>query len=46
LDVQNETQFFDPSYTEPDRILSCTEIFPVVHPKKGSELKGKWSEML
>lgn len=27
-------------------MLSCTEMFPVIHPKKGSEIKGKWSEGL
>jgi chromodomain-helicase-DNA-binding protein 7 len=41
-----ENQFFDPAYMEVDRILSTTEIFPIVHPKKGSEIKGKWCESL
>lgn len=46
LDDREEDQFFDPAYCEVDRILSCTEIFPIVHPKKGSEMKGKWAESL
>lgn len=41
-----EQQYFDPSYTEVDRILSTTEVFPIIHPKKGSEIKGKWCESL
>jgi chromodomain-helicase-DNA-binding protein 7 len=31
--IENNT-YFDPSFTEVDRILSCTELFPVIHPKK------------
>jgi chromodomain-helicase-DNA-binding protein 7 len=31
---------------EPDRILSCAELFPLVHPKKGGELKGRWCDLL
>ena len=38
-----EDQYFDPAFQEVDRVLSCTEIFPIVHPKKGSEMKGKWA---
>lgn len=29
---------------EVDRILATTEMFPVIHPKKGAELKNKWCE--
>lgn len=29
-----------------DKVLYCTEIFPVIHPKKANELKGKWSDSL
>ena len=46
LDIQHENQFFDPQYTEVDRILATTDIFPIVHPKKGSELKGTPKELL
>ncbi|CAD8164733.1 unnamed protein product [Paramecium pentaurelia] len=41
-----DDQYFDPAFQEVDRVLSCTEIFPIVHPKKGSEMKGKWAESL
>ncbi|CAD8088106.1 unnamed protein product [Paramecium sonneborni] len=41
-----EDQYFDPAFQEVDRILSCTEIFPIVHPKKGSEMIGKWPQSL
>lgn len=41
-----DAQYFDPAFQEVDRVLSCTEIFPIVHPKKGSEMKGKWAESL
>ena len=27
---------YDPHYLEIDRILDSTELFPVLHPKKGS----------
>ncbi|CAD8066277.1 unnamed protein product [Paramecium sonneborni] len=46
LDEVVEAQYFDPAFQEVDRVLSCTEIFPIVHPKKGSEMKGKWAESL
>ena len=49
-DVNNiyddDVQLFDPSYLEVDKILYCTEIFSVIHPKKANDIKGKWSEHL
>jgi len=41
-----ENLFFDASYIEVDKILYCTEIFPVIHPKKANDIKNKWSEHL
>ena len=38
--------YFDPSFTEVDRILWTTELFSVIHPKKANEIKGKWTEPL
>lgn len=42
----DEERYFDASFSEVDRILSCTDIFPIIHPKKAGEIKGKWSESL
>lgn len=42
--IDNE-RYFDPSYCEVDRIIHTTELFPVIHPKKANEIKGKWTEM-
>jgi chromodomain-helicase-DNA-binding protein 7 len=41
-DLDNPDSYFDPSYVEVDRILACTEQFPIIHPKKANEIKGKW----
>lgn len=45
-DEDDDTHYFDPSYLEVDKILYCTEIFPVIHPKKANDIRGKWSEHL
>lgn len=37
-------RYFDPCYVEVDRILTTTELFPIVHPKKANEIRGKWYE--
>lgn len=37
---------FDQQYCEVDRVIHTTELFPVIHPKKANEIKGKWSESL
>lgn len=29
-----------------DRVLDCSEVFTLIHPKKAGEIKGKWSEGL
>ncbi|EGR27208.1 myb domain protein [Ichthyophthirius multifiliis] len=43
---QEEEQqiYFDLSYIEVDRIIYSNELFPIIHPKKSNEIKGKWSE--
>ena len=34
---------FNKSYLTVSKILNSTELFPVIHPKKGSQITGKWS---
>ena len=46
INGDDEDSYFDPTYTEVERILSTTDIFPIIHPKKSNELKGKWHELL
>ena len=43
--IDNE-RYFDNNYIEVDRILSSTDMFPIIHPKKANEIKGKWTENL
>ncbi|KAL4510059.1 hypothetical protein ABPG72_010252 [Tetrahymena utriculariae] len=45
-DAEENERYFDPTYIEVDRILQCVELFPIIHPKKANEVKGKWSELL
>ncbi len=37
---------YDKSFLKIDRILDCTELFPIIHPKKASQIKNKWSRHL
>lgn len=37
---------YDGTYLEIDWVLDSTEIFPVLHPKKGSQIKKKWTYSL
>mmetsp|Transcript_39794 Transcript_39794/g.35512 ORF Transcript_39794/g.35512 Transcript_39794/m.35512 type:complete len:259 (+) Transcript_39794:509-1285(+) len=41
-----DERFFDQSFVEVDRIIYSTELFPIIHPKKANEIKGKWTENL
>lgn len=36
----------DHRYKEAERVLDCSEPFPVLHVKKATEMRGKWSEKL
>lgn len=45
-EMNENERFFDPTYIEVDRILQCVELFPIIHPKKANEIKGKWSELI
>jgi hypothetical protein len=36
---------FDENIIKVDRILNCTELFAVVHPRQAVLLKGKWQEL-
>lgn len=33
-----EEKYFDPAYCEVDRILTTTELFPIIHQKKVSQI--------
>ena len=46
MNGDEEDLYFDPTYTEVERILGTTDIFPIIHPKKSNEVKGKWYELL
>lgn len=37
-----DSKFFDPSFTEVDRVLCTTEIFPVIHPRQACLIEDKW----
>lgn len=37
---------YDPQSYEVDRIVDCSEVFALIHPKKAGEMKNKWSESL
>jgi len=41
-----EQEYFDATFAEVDRVIQCVEIFPIIHPKKANEIKGKWTELL
>ena len=43
--IENQ-KYFDQSFLEVDKILQCNELFPVIHPKKANDVKGKWTEPL
>ena len=45
LQKDYDGNYHDPSYLEVDRIIQCTVMFPVIHPKKANEMKGKWCEL-
>jgi len=42
----DEQEYFDPTFAEIDRVIQCVEIFPIIHPKKANEIKGKTTELL
>lgn len=37
---------FDTHFLEVERVLECSEMFPVMHIKKAAEMRDKWSEKL
>jgi chromodomain-helicase-DNA-binding protein 7 len=37
---------FDRKYLNVDRIINCSEMFPIIHPKKASQIKNQWTEIL
>ncbi len=43
--IENE-RYFEPSYLEVERILNTTELFPIIHPKKANEIKGRPAELM
>ena len=46
LEMSNGMLNYDPENVVVDRILSCSEIFMMIHPKKTSEITHKWTESL
>jgi chromodomain-helicase-DNA-binding protein 7 len=38
----DENKYFDPSFSEIDRVLCTTEIFPVIHPRQACLISEKW----
>lgn len=46
LEQSNGLINHDPENTVVDRILSCSEVFMMIHPKKTSEITHKWTEGL
>ena len=45
IQTEEDSQYYDPSYVLIDRIISTTELFPIIHPKKANEMRGKWCEL-
>lgn len=45
LRLQSE-HHFNPNYLVPDRILSSTDLFAAIQPKKANQVKGTWQESL
>ena len=45
-DNENNLINFDSDCRNVDRILNCSEIFMLIHPKKASDIGLKWSEKL
>jgi hypothetical protein len=38
------TQYFDKTFVAVERILSSTQIFPVIHPRQAKQVRGRWQE--
>jgi chromodomain-helicase-DNA-binding protein 7 len=45
-ELNDHENFFDQSYLEVDRIVYCTDMFAILHPKKALEVKNKWTELI
>ena len=39
-----EGMFFDKNFLEVDKILSCTNLFPVIHPHTSKKISDTWRE--
>ncbi len=40
--ADDEDKYFDRSYLEPCKILSCTNLFPVIHPRQAKNVNNTW----
>lgn len=43
-DGEDLTLHFDKTFVGIERILSTTQIFPVIHPRQAKQVRGKWQE--
>jgi hypothetical protein len=39
-----EGTYFDKTFLEVDKILSCTNLFPVIHPHTSKKILDTWRE--
>ena len=40
----NAGEFFDQHYIVPDKILTSTNLFPIIHPRQAKNVIGTWRE--
>lgn len=43
-DGEDLTLHFDKTFVGVERILSTTQIFPVIHPRQAKQVRGRWQE--
>jgi chromodomain-helicase-DNA-binding protein 7 len=46
--LNNEIQYinFDRNTLKVDRVVSCSEMFDIIHPKKAGKIMSKWSDSI
>jgi len=46
--LNNELQYinFDRNTLKVDRVVSCSEMFDIIHPKKAGKIMSKWSDSI
>ena len=40
----DEDKYFDRSFLQVCKIISCTNLFPVIHPRQAKNVAGTWRE--